>query len=766
MKLLGTSRQPFLGLALAAAAGIGLGDLVHLSGEAILLIAIALSLLAVIGFLCPNAAATYVFVFCSFLLLHNLRTTATPGLSLASRLGDRPRIIAATGAVVSEPKAAGNGIVSFLLRLTSVELEGRTEPTVATILIRWRGIPSFGDELRLFGMVSPIALPRNPGEFDMRSYLARRDVRRVLFVGYPEDGTLLRSGGGNPILRLAQRSRQWIQFNLCRGLDDSPEVKDFISGITLGLRHQTPEDIEEPFQQTGTLHLFAVAGLHVGIVAKLLWILMRAAGLSRRWAAVVIIPLVLFYSAVTGLHVSSVRAAVMSSVFLGGFVFDRKVFSMNSLAAAAVLLMSWNTNELFATGFQLSFAVVAAIVLLGDPIARFFRRCTAPDPFLPRKLLPLSRRLADPLLLQLGQGASVSIAAWVGSLGLLFWYFHLVTPVSLVANLVVVPIAFFILAVALVSILSAPLLPWISVVFNNANWFLANAVIAIVHLFAKLPEGHHYLPHPPGLGTATARITVLDLGAGAAVHLQTHNADWLFDCGSQRAYDRVVREYLHSAGVNRVGSLVLSHGDSQHIGGAARLISEMRPALLIDNPAPDRSSIHKRLRRIFEQARLRVSHPAKGENLRIGPDLDCAVLYPPRSFSSPLGDDQALVLQLQFRDGPRVLLMSDSGLTTENALLGSAADLQSDILIKGQHHSGKSGSPEFLNAVRPRLVVATSRDFPQHERVDDRWAGELRNHGIKLFRQSDSGAVEISFRDGAWEARAYVTGETFRNSSR
>src|SRR5438477_1807311 len=534
MKLIGPARQPFLGLALVGASGIGFGDFVQLS-QPILLGGTAI--LVGCGILLlwrPNVLFTYLLVFTSFLLLHELRTTASPGLALAARLGERPRMLTVAGAVVSEPKVAANGKASFLLHLNSIELEGRTESTEATILIKWHSSPAFGDELRLFGMATPIAPPRNPGEFDMRSYLMRRDVRRVLFVRYPEDGTVIRSGGGNPILRAAQQSRNWLQAALCRGLDDSPDVTNFISGITLGLRHQTPEDIEEPFQQTGTLHLFAVAGLHVGMVAELLWIITSVLSLPGRWAAVAIIPLVMFYAAVTGLHISSVRAAVMSSVFMGGFVVERKVFTLNSLAAAAVLLLAWNTNELFSTGFQLSFAVVGTIVLLVDPLTRLFRRQTAPDPFLPRTLVPRSRRIMDPVLRKFSQGAAISFAAWIGSLVLLFWYFHLATPVSLLANLVVVPIAFGILGIALLSIGSAPLLPWLSVVFNNANWLLARLVIAIVHLFAQLPAGHYYLPHPPGLGSAVAKLTVLDLGAGAAVHLQTRHQDWLFNCGSER----------------------------------------------------------------------------------------------------------------------------------------------------------------------------------------------------------------------------------------
>jgi competence protein ComEC len=766
MQLLPASRQPFLGLALTAAMGIGIGDFVPLPANALTVAIVSAAVAAAVLLWKPRVVVTYLFVFCSFFLLHELRTSTTAGLILSSQLSERPRVITATGAVVSEPKLAENGIASFLFRLNTIQLDGKTRPSNATILVRWRGNPAFGDELQLFGMASPVAAPRNPGEFDMRAYLARRDVRRVLFVRYPEDGILLRSNVGNTVLRLAQLSRRWLQSVLCRGLDDSPDVRNFISGITLGLRHQTPEDIEEPFQQTGTLHLFAVAGLHVGIVARLLWVVAGVLHLSRRWAALIIIPLVLFYSAITGLHVSSVRAAVMTAVLMGGLLVDRRVFSLNSLAAAAALLLVWDTNELFATGFQLSFAVVTAIVVLSEPVAGLFQRLTAPDPFLPRSLLPRLRRIMEPVLHKVTQSAAVSIAAWIGSLGLILWYFYLITPISLLANLIVVPIAFLILAVALLSIVSAPLSSVLSIVFNNANWFLAKTVIGIVHLFAQLPAGHYYLPHPPGLGSALAKITVLDLGAGATIHLHSRSCDWLFDCGSERNYEKVVRDYLHAAGVNRLSGLLLTHGDSQHIGGAARLLSEIRPGLLVDNPAPDRSSVHKRLRSFLEQRGLKLVRPVQGETLPLGWEIGCSVLYPPRGFTAPMADDQALVLQLRCGSGPRLLLMSDSGVSTETTLLRSGADLRSDIVIKGQHHSGQSGSAEFMNAVQPRLVVATSRDFPQHERLNEQWTAELRRRHITVFPQSETGAVEILVWSNNWEARPYLTGEILRSSSR
>lgn len=701
-----------------------------------------------------------------FVLLHSARTQDTPGKRLAEQLGERARVITAVGNVVSEPKIAPNGFATFLLKLKSVDIEDTHQSVGATCLVRWRGTPEFGDEFKFFGIAEPLAPPRNPGEFDMRSYLARRDVRRLLFVRYPEDGALLQHGGGNPILRAAQKSRAWMQSALCRGLENAPDVQTFLSGIVLGLRHQTPDDIEEPFQQTGTLHLFAVAGLHVGIVARLLWMLGVVAQLPRKWATALIIPLLLFYSAVTGLHTSSVRAAVMSSVLLGGFFIERRVFAFNSLAAAAFLILCWDTNEFFSTGFQLSFAVVGAIILFADLPFSQLRRLGAPDPFLPMVLFRRPRRWLHVAFEWLCRGASVSFAAWAGSLLLILWYFYLITPVSLVANLVVVPIAFFILAIALISLVAAPFFPWLSILFNNANWCLARLVIGTVHLFAQLPAGHYYVQHPHRLENSVAAITVLDVGAGAAVHLRTRGRNWLFDCASERDYQRVLREYLHATGVNQIEGALLTHGDSLHIGGAAAALDEFPGLQLIDNAAPDRSRIHRRLRQTFQQRKMNVRNLAAGETLALSHEVVARVLHPAVPMANQIADDQAFVIQLSVAPSTRILFMSDAGQATENALIASHVDLRSDIIIKGQHRSGRSGSDAFLDAVRPRLIIATSRDFPEFERIADDWAARVRARGIKLFRQDETGAVELQLGQNEWIARAYMTGETFRSATR
>jgi competence protein ComEC len=259
---------------------------------------------------------------------------------------------------------------------------------------------------------------------------------------------------------------------------------------------------------------------------------------------------------------------------------------------------------------------------------------------------------------------------------------------------------------------------------------------------------------------------VLDVGAGSAVHVRARNADWLFDCGSERDYERLLRAYLHAAGVNRIDGLLLSHGDSLHIGGAESLLQDFLPQLVIDSPTTDRSIVHRRLRRVFAERRIKPAHLNMGENFNPSREMTAMIIFPPHEFAAPTADDQAIVVQLSISPAAKILFMSDAGYETENALLASRVNLRSDIVIKGQHHSGKSGSDAFLDAVRPKLIIATSRDFPEYERISDEWAARVRARGVKLFRQDVAGAVELCFGEREWEARAYVTGETFRSANR
>ena len=294
---------------------------------------------------------------------------------------------------------------------------------------------------------------------------------------------------------------------------------------------------------------------------------------------------------------------------------------------------------------------------------------------------------------------------------------------------------------------------------------MSHAVLYLVNLFALLPGGHVYLPRFTER-PAPIMITVLDEGTGGAAHVRANNYDWLIDCGGQRNYEHTLKSVLHSNGINRIEGILLTHGDAQHIGGAADTVADFAAREIYDNPLDVRSAVQRRLAETLQPGRTKPRHLIRGDSLFFGSDVHADILYPTPNVKITAADDAPLIVQLVINENVRVLFESDAGANAEAALLEAADNLQSDILIKGQHHSGGSGTTQFLEAVKPKVIIATSRPSPIAEQITEEWTKEIAQRGVKLFRQDQTGAVEIQFGDEEWRTRAYLTGETFRSSSR
>src|SRR5262245_4218257 len=173
------------------------------------------------------------------------------------------------------------------------------------------------------------------------------------------------------------------------------------------------------------MHVFAISGLHIALIAGLLVTLLRVFRLPRGWCGFVVLPIIWCYTGVTGWQASAIRSTIMMSVILAGWCLKRPSDLLNSLAGAAVLILVWDPQQLFQASFQLSFCVVLSLALFSPLLDALRARLLAPDPLLPKELLPAWRRwLRGPLDLVTG-GFMVSLAAWLGSIPLIAYYFHL-----------------------------------------------------------------------------------------------------------------------------------------------------------------------------------------------------------------------------------------------------------------------------------------------------------------------------------------------------
>jgi competence protein ComEC len=184
----------------------------------------------------------------------------------------------------------------------------------------------------------------------------------------------------------------------------------------------------------------------------------------------------------------------------------------------------------------------------------------------------------------------------------------------------------------------------------------------------------------------------------------------------------------------------------------------------VDSTLEDRSSNRSRLHAELSRLGIPKSPHRSGDRIALGSETRLHILYPPGDIPRGVADDKALVVQLR-AGSTRILFMSDAGLYTEEWLMKNVLrELPSDILIKGSPRHGPSGDTAFLNAVKPRAVIATAAEFPTSERIAANLVDNLRARDIRLFAQDRSGAVTVRIFPGHWEVSAFVDKQQYCHS--
>ncbi len=749
-------RLPFVGLAGAATAGI-LGAWISPLSSGTLLILATLALAAWLPL--RRSACVYAAVAFLFAALQVMQTRESSAARLAEKLGGLPQVAHIEGIVRTEPSVGATGKSRFVVEATQIEIDGEKINLPCDILAVVPSVtPSLEDSVRLVGSLRPIAPPQNPGQFNAKRVMELRGITCELVAASPRDLEITSPATGFSLPRIAASCRKWMESTLREGISSDPLVCNLLAGIVLGVTSDIPDTLQDEFRQTGTFHLFSVSGLHVGMIALILWQAFRMAGVGRGIATCVIIPALFFYALLTGWKPSSVRAATMTAIFLIGMASGRQSIALNSLCAAAFVILLQSTNELFNPGFQLSFTVVAAILLVAGPLQERIRMRLEPDPFIPVSLWTKWQKKRHELAGHTAGLLAVSLAAWIGSLPLTIFYFHMVSLSALAANLLVVPLSFLIMATAVLSLASGIASAALAAVFNNANLAFTKILLLIIQAAASLPGS--FVP-VAGWQAAPAAITVFDCGSGGATAIQSGGHLWLIDCGSRWDFENVVTPWMRSTGHWSPDSLVLTHGDADHIGGVGTLLDTNSLPRVIDSPLPDRSPVRRKLHAAVAAANLPISKAQAGDRLEISPSMMLQILHPPPDLVAATADDKSLVALLE-SSTTRVLILSDAGPATFEWLLqNQRSAIAADILILGRHHSGVPPEASFLRAVNASLVVATAAGFPSNEPIDEQWASMVESLGIRLFRQDRTGAAVIRLEKEGFAAKGFLNGETF-----
>lgn len=703
-----------------------------------------------------------------------------------------------TAAVAHAPESGVERVRSLAtLDSTACRTDQDWMPASGRVLVITQGQPAHdyspGREVEIMGVLRPPRGAATEGGFDSRALLARRGIYYELDVGTVDDWVLVEQGTRISWPPIAMSFRSWAQKVLAQGLPAEDDALHLTWAMVLGWRTAFTDEIAEPFRHAGTMHVFAISGLHIGMIALILVSFCRVLQVPRAGCIVIVVPLLWFYTAATGWQSSAVRATIMTSIVVAGWSLARPVDLLNSLSGAALVILMWDPQQLFQAGFQLSFSVVLSIGLLLPPLGQCRDRLLRYDPLLPSDLrLPWQRRV-NTACRHVLTSLAISLAAWLGSIPWMAWYFQIFTPITLVANLVMVPLAAGVLASSLISLAFGAWWVALSGVFNHSAWLWMTLMARSSEFAAALPGAWFHVPAPPAIamvayylllvGTATGwlfrprrvaaagslllvavlialaqshrqrqdfRITVLALRGGDSLLFEGNQVhpNMLIDTGDASAAQFTVSPFLRTRGIRRVSQLLFTHGDVRHIGGGSMVLDHFEVETVITSVVRFRSPYYRELVRRLETDPDRWQRVARGAWL--GP---WEVLHPAADDRFSRADDNVVVLRGTFH-GIRVLLCSDLGRIGQRTLAERESNLHADLLVAGMPAPDEPLGNLFLDAIQPALIVISAGEYPASERPTPALRERLAARAIPVLFTFDHGAITITLRPAGWEVQA------------
>ena len=715
-------------------------------------------------------------------------------------LGGQPEDVKLRGVISASPvpRIFERGAREFwhtgtLLRAAEIWRGGHWQPVWGKVVAGTPGILASnffdGRSVEVSGIIRPLRGPLAAGLFDPRRFYQRQEVYFQLLAGSTNDWLALGPGDAAP---LSDRFSAWARRTLALGLPEEDQALRLMWTLALDWKAPLTESVEDPFLRAGTFHIFAVDGLRIGLLAGIGIGLLRALRMQRAVCGLLVIPVIWFYAGLTGWPASAVRAAIMMSIVIGGWAANRPGDLINSLFAAALIILVWDPQQLFQAGFQLSFLIVLCIAVLALPMRRILlARLFPPDPFVPDELRPVWRKWLDGLRRRGIDMFVMSLAAFLGGLPLAAYYFHLFTPVGVLANMVVVPLTALALMSCMASLLTGGWFPGLAVLFNHSGWFWMKCIIAASQWSARWPAGNWHVSTPglltfvwyyavllavftgwifrarrKGLAWAgllllsavwvadwqhqrgAARLEVLALRGAPAFFAPgaVTGRDWLADCGGAEAAEGIVKPFLHAQGVNRLDDFCLTVGYQQSVGGADIVLTNFSPAAVYAAPARVRSPAFRRVTAELERT------PGLLRTVQDGGVVDgWTVLYPGAEDQFPAADEVSLALQRNFH-GHSVLLLSALGRDGQKLLMARHPELRAEIVLAGLPARDEPLDEPLLDLLQPRLIIIADSELPATRRATAKLRERLAQRaGVRVLYCRDTGSLTLLLRPGGWE---------------
>lgn len=642
----------------------------------------------------------------------------------------------------------------------------------------------YGDVVEMEGKLSRPRLPRNPGVFDYRKYLIRRGIFATMTVNDPSDVRTIGTGG-SAVLRRIKGFRARIEA-IIDEIMPSEKSASILKGITLGAREELSDETYQAFLRTGTSHVLAVSGLHIGIIAGWAfflcnWIRKRVRLKSKTAAYVPIIPLVIVYACMIGFRASVVRASTLVILAIAVTILDRDRDLFNLLAIAALGILIYRPGAIWDAGFRLSFGCVASIAYLMPYWDKWLNKVR-------------SNKWYRRTLYRILQGVAISLSAQIGGVLITAHTFGRVSLAAIPANLAVVPLVGLIIPVGFVSYLAGliylplavPLawsnhffifiLNWIISYFAKFQWAyvpvggfsfwyivaFSGIIIFVVNLSFLLKQKRKLLIASVGLVTLfiwTAalsyeghilKVTYLDVGQGDSMFVEFPNGDNIlidggpydskFDTG-----ERVIYPFLQHKGIGKVDWMVSTHPHNDHAGGLTYTVDNFRVGEVITGSYGLTTATFEELRARLDKKTIKYHDAQPGVIFRDG-DIRVEVVSPQTpcesgSESSRMNEN-SVVLRVAYK-GVSFLFTGDIGEKTERLLVDSGRDIKAAVLKVPHQGSKTSSSWQFLRTVQPSVGIIPVGWRNMYHHPSRMILGRYKWLGIETYRTDRQGAITV-----------------------
>ncbi|MBN1153359.1 DNA internalization-related competence protein ComEC/Rec2 [candidate division KSB1 bacterium] len=765
------------------AAGILIAHQVNLSSAILLLLPPIIFIASIVCFCVKKLKSSFITIWIMITLIITgfLRFTYTDRLiphNHIAHMVQKNDSVSLEGKIKDYP-AIKDSVTTFLMSVSKLRLSDTISiPINGDILVKcwFENLEiRFNDMIRASGKVRLPRGERNPGEFDYRSHLKSIGIYQMIYVYHPNDLVILQKREHrHPLQHTISGTREYIDKNFKRYFLD--QERAIIKGLILGDRSEINPELKAAFSASGVMHVLAVSGLHVGFVVMIITGIVKFIRIPYNWKQIVIILCVFTYMQLIGFKAPVIRASTIVMLYLIGKLLQRKTNTINLLATAALIILIIDPRQLFQASFQLSFAAVLSILFIYQRMNAFINTIAWFTRIRNSKIIGY---IFDIFL--------VSLAVSVGTAPLTMYYFEKLPIISLLLNIVVVPLVGVIIASGFLFILLTLVSSTCASMMAHLISLLLRFLIASVKSSAAMHFGYIEifsigLAHVFGLylfillllnirnpkyfkvmifyllivlnilsWQALFRhkdyleVIYFDVGQGDGALIKTpDNRYALIDGGDaykgHSSGQRFIYPYLRRNGIRQLDYVILTHGDNDHVGGLPFLLRHIKVSSVIDNGITAESEIYADYLKVIDSLKIDHKILKAGAEIDFGQDIACFVLHPAAGMHVDDLNNSSLVLKLVYKN-VQFLFTGDIEAESEQTLLRYGDLLKCDIL-KVAHHGSKSSSiQDFLDYSKPVHAVISVGEYNRFRQPSSQVLSRLNRSDIHVYRTDLSGAI-------------------------